>query len=241
MKIREKYTRFSIHDSLPATLFNCFACFLALGMDGIALSGTFVPIYVIMEQIALKSGYSDSLDSLKLYIGILLNLVMSGKKSIISHTLLLFNFLSLDLPFFTSWEVPSASQNTNWGFERGFFLSLIENGEFVVKGIVGCGDENVSLIRCCCYLVYVLNVSTNCHLFPVGVFEEKRRLLHGLVFSVCGKLVEIKWRKTGRKLTHRTIIVFKLVELLHMTKSMCIAVQLSKFFSTIVNFIMSAF
>ena len=29
--------------------------------------------------------------------------------------------------------------------------------------------------------------------------------------------------------------------LLHMTKSMCIAVQLSKFFSTIVNFIMSAF
>ena len=29
--------------------------------------------------------------------------------------------------------------------------------------------------------------------------------------------------------------------LLHITKSMCIAVQLSKFFSTIVNFIMSAF
>ena len=32
-----------------------------------------------------------------------------------------------------------------------------------------------------------------------------------------------------------------LCEFLHMTKSMCIAVELSKFFSTIVNFIMSAF
>lgn len=53
---------------------------IALGLDGIALSGTFVPIYVIMEQIAVKSGFSHSLDSVKLYIGILLNLVMSVGK-----------------------------------------------------------------------------------------------------------------------------------------------------------------
>ena len=36
-------------------------------------------------------------------------------------------------------------------------------------------------------------------------------------------------------------IVIIIFSFLHMTKSMCIAVQLSKFFSTIVNFIMSAF
>ena len=42
--------------------------------------------------------------------------------------------------------------------------------------------------------------------------------------------------KNSPKMTKKYVICF-----LHMTKSMCIAVQLRKFFPTIVNFIMSAF
>ena len=48
-----------------------------LVLNGLIQSCTFVPLYVIMEQIALKSGFSEGIDSLRLNIALWINF-MSG-------------------------------------------------------------------------------------------------------------------------------------------------------------------
>ena len=50
-----------------------------LAVDGVALSGTFVPVYLILEHIVMSSGFRYSEDSLKLVIGIWINFTMAGK------------------------------------------------------------------------------------------------------------------------------------------------------------------
>ena len=49
-----------------------------LALNGIALSGTFVPVYLILENIAQDRGYKYSEDSLKLVVGIWVNFAMAG-------------------------------------------------------------------------------------------------------------------------------------------------------------------
>ena len=75
-------------------------------------------------------------------------------------------------------------------------------------------------------------------LFLVGAFTKKNaRLLQWVVFSA-----HSEWSTFVQLLSREVNPDFSWdVTFLHMTKSMCIAVQLRKFFSTIVNFIMSAF
>ena len=52
-----------------------------LALDGVALSGTFVPVYLILEHIVLANGYMHSEQSLKLVIGIWINFTMAGNCS----------------------------------------------------------------------------------------------------------------------------------------------------------------
>ncbi|XP_075251451.1 MFS-type transporter SLC18B1-like [Convolutriloba macropyga] len=49
-----------------------------LAVDGVALSGTFVPVYLILEHIVMSSGFRYSEDSLKLVIGIWINFTMAA-------------------------------------------------------------------------------------------------------------------------------------------------------------------
>ena len=70
-------------------------------------------------------------------------------------------------------------------------------------------------------------------------FNRSRKAFrtHTYTFALVPFLSDLSMNISNFSKTIHTSFIF----LLHMTKSMCIAVQLSKFFSTIVNFIMSAF
>ncbi|XP_075242511.1 MFS-type transporter SLC18B1-like isoform X2 [Convolutriloba macropyga] len=50
---------------------------MVLAINGFAMSGTYVPIYLVLQELALSSGYSKGLENLKLVIGIWINFLMA--------------------------------------------------------------------------------------------------------------------------------------------------------------------
>ena len=70
--------------SLPKVfhiLENKYYIAVSLALEGITLSGTFTPTYLIMEQISLAKGFCYGTDSLRLITGIWINFAMSGSES----------------------------------------------------------------------------------------------------------------------------------------------------------------
>ncbi|XP_075263340.1 MFS-type transporter SLC18B1-like [Convolutriloba macropyga] len=51
---------------------------VVVAITGFALSGTYVPMYLLLQELALTSGYSRGLENLKLVIGIWINFLMAA-------------------------------------------------------------------------------------------------------------------------------------------------------------------
>ena len=57
---------------------NKYYVVFVLALNGIAMSGTFVPIYLILQEIAQKGGYSHDLENLQLVVGFWVTFTLSG-------------------------------------------------------------------------------------------------------------------------------------------------------------------
>ncbi|XP_075263645.1 MFS-type transporter SLC18B1-like, partial [Convolutriloba macropyga] len=51
---------------------------VVVAITGFGLSGTFVPMYLLLQELALTSGYSRGLENLKLLVGIWINFLSAG-------------------------------------------------------------------------------------------------------------------------------------------------------------------